>query len=549
MRFTIIALILFSFQISFSQKEKITITSVDSKNQSVSDSIANTINKTKKSLEKSLFNKGYFNYVLVDSTTLGFEKNYTIKYNERLKYLKLKKDTLTKNLNILKNFKTDNLNYIIPFEKVELVLEKISEYFKNSGYLFTEVYLSKIAQQEKESISASLKINIKEDIRTLDKVVIKGYEKFPKGFLKHYLKFKLNKPINFNDLQTKNEDLLNLEFVDEIKSPELLFTKDSTTIYLYLKKVSNNNFDGFIGFNTDEDTKKLQFNGYLNLLLQNNLNYGETLEIKYKSDESEQKNFEASLDLPYLFSSPLGVEARLNIFNRDSVFTLSTTELKTYYLFNQKLKTAISYESTNSSNLDETGSSFIEDYKSIYIGTTFEYRKRNLKSRLLNTRTKIFLKLKSGNRNTLDTKTKQNAVELKIKKLIDLNDKNKILTKVDANKLFSNNYFTNELYRFGGIRSIRGFNENSLEADFYSIIGLEYHYLLSPALSINSITDFGYLENTVISTKTQIYGFGFGLSAITKAGVLRMNFANGKSKNDEFKFSNTKVHLSLTAFF
>ena len=67
----------------------------------------------------------------------------------------------------------------------------------------------------------------------------------------------MNKNINLKDIETKSERVLDLEFVEEIKSPELLFTRDSTTLYLYLKKKFSNSFDGFIGFNTDEETKKL----------------------------------------------------------------------------------------------------------------------------------------------------------------------------------------------------------------------------------------------------------------------------------------------------
>ena len=549
MKSKLLLILIFYFQLSFSQKESVKITPVEATNKSVSDSITKEINKNGRKLEDVLYKKGFLNYTIVDSVTKGLQKNYIIKYNDRIKYLELTKDSLSNSQEFIKKFNTNENFYLIPFSNIEEVLEKISESIKTSGFLFTEVYLGEIKLKNKSTITAVLNISNQERKRQLDKIILKGYEKFPKGFLKNYLKYKLNKNINLKDIETKSERVLDLEFVEEIKSPELLFTRDSTKLYLYLKKKFSNSFDGFIGFNTDEETKKLNFNGYLNLVLLNNLNYGERLEIKYKSDESEQKNFEATLDLPYLFSSPIGVEARLNIFNRDSVFTLSTTELKTYYLINQKFKTSLSYESTNSSNLSSNESFFVEDYDAQYITTALEYRKRNLNSRILNTKTSIYLKLKNGNRNTIDRKTKQNGIEMKLQQLFNLNDRNKIITKLESSKLFSNNYLINELYRFGGNKSIRGFNENSLEADFYNIIGIEYHYLLSPALSINSITDLGYLENTLLNTKTQIYGFGFGLSALTRAGVLKMNFANGKSKNDEFRFSNTKVHLSLTAFF
>ena len=46
-----------------------------------------------------------------------------------------------------------------------------------------------------------------------------------------------------------------------------------------------------------------------------------------------------------------------------------------------------------------------------------------------------------------------------------INEKNIINIKNQNYYLKSKNYLTNELYRFGGINSIRGFAENSLQAN------------------------------------------------------------------------------------
>ena len=50
--------------------------------------------------------------------------------------------------------------------------------------------------------------------------------------------------------------------------------------------------------------------------------------------------------------------------------------------------------------------------------------------------------------------------------IFNLNYKNSIYLKNSTQLLNSENYLTNELFRFGGINSIRGFNENSIDASF-----------------------------------------------------------------------------------
>ena len=66
---------------------------------------------------------------------------------------------------------------------------------------------------------------------------------------------------------------------------------------------------------------------------------------------------------------------------------------------------------------------------------------------------------------------------------------------------------------------------------------------------MHSIIDIAYFENQVLSIKEKLYSFGIGIGMQTKAGILKLNFANGKAENQEFNFSNTKIHLSLSSRF
>jgi hemolysin activation/secretion protein len=107
----------------------------------------------------------------------------------------------------------------------------------------------------------------------------------------------------------------------------------------------------------------------------------------------------------------------------------------------------------------------------------------------------------------------------------------------------------NELLRFGGINSIRGFEENSLLANLFAVINTEYRYRLSNALFVHSILDAAYFENKNIVTKQKLFGFGFGFGLFTKAGLFKFNYSGGKIENQMFKFSDSKIHISLSTTF
>jgi hemolysin activation/secretion protein len=136
-----------------------------------------------------------------------------------------------------------------------------------------------------------------------------------------------------------------------------------------------------------------------------------------------------------------------------------------------------------------------------------------------------------------------------INHIFTLNQKNSIYLQNTTNVITSDGYLTNELFRFGGINSMRGFSENNIDASLVSVLNTEYRYLLNQQTYLHSIIDVGYFENKSIDQKEKLYSFGMGLGMTTKAGLLKFSIANGNIDGQAFKFSNSKIHLSLASQF
>ena len=433
-------------------------------------------------------------------------------------------------------------------KNVATVLSKINSYLVNNGYPFSSVKLNYLNNRhDSKNLEAKLVTNTNTE-RTIDEVIVKGYENFPKSFLKHYLKIKPNTSLNINTLKEKAKILNSLPFTNLARDPEILFTKDSSTIYLYLEKRKSNTFDGFLGFGTNETTGKLEFDGYLDFALTNNLNYGESINLIYKSDENEQKTFNVNIKAPYIFKSPLGIQVNLEIFKKDSTFTTVSQSGHLFYPINDQQIISAGFTSIQSNNLLNSISN-IEDYNSIFYNFQYQIIKSQYTNLLFPSNFNFDVKIGLGNRKNNGNRVNQALYEVNAYKIFNLNIKNNIFLRVKSQGVQSKNYFTNELLRFGGINSIRGFEENTLLATLYGFINLEYRYNLSPSIYIHTITDAAYLNNSLDNLNEKLYGFGFGLGVLTKAGLLKLVFANGKTENQSLKFSNSKIHLSLNAKF
>ena len=431
--------------------------------------------------------------------------------------------------------------------ELEVLMNQLTDALASKSFPFASVALKNIIPIDKTTLKADLVVVTKQ-ARQLNTVEIKGYDKFPRSFIKHYLGIKTNIPFDLKAIQTKTETLDQLSFTNQLRPAEVLFTQDTTSVYLYLEKNKSNRFDGFLGFGSEETTGNLELNGYLYLNLVNNLNYGESFVLNYRSDENDLKTFESKLTLPYLFKSPIGSELKLNIFKKDSTFTTAEQSVNLFYQLNPKQRLFVGIKTAQSNALEPIESSTIVDYKTNAYELRYTYQNRTPKDLLFPVKSQMEVRFSRANRKTSALKTNQNIYLIKAAHLFNLNKSNSLYINLNAQGIDSKNYVSNELLRFGGIRTIRGFEENSINASSFGVLASEYRLRLSPSLYVHSIIDAAYF-NTPIKSDQKLVGIGFGFGLLTEAGLLKFNLANGQLENQKFRFSDSKVHLSLTATF
>lgn len=509
----------------------------------------NSLELETKSIAENVARLGYLESEFVTLNRVN-DSSFTAIYHLGKAYVKAivhYDPNLNKNiLKLVSNSITDNY-FEIEVHKLEAALETLNSEISNSGDPFSTLQLTNI-KKEGGVLYADLKVEKKLQ-RTIDTIIVKGYEKFPKSFIKRYLKIKRKQPFNLKTIKEKTEALENLQFASQIKDPEVLFTKDSTLLYMYIEKQKSNTFDGFLGFGTNTETSKIEFDGYLNLNLINNLNYGESLRLLYKSDESEQKTFDVKARLPYLFGSPIGTQLGLNIFKKDTSFVTTSQFAKLDYQINPKNNVALGIDAQASTNLLDNPIVTINDFKSTFFTLSYIHIEQQRYDQLFPVNFMFDISAGTGKRTMENNDQSQTRFELNMFKIFNLNLRNSIYGNISAAILNSDDFVENELFRFGGINSIRGFEENSLAANLFGVFNTEYRYKVTNSLYVNSIIDLAYYENQILDTKNKLLGFGFGFGILTQAGLLKLNYSNGSVEDQAIKLSNSKLHISLTATF
>lgn len=554
MKYLIFALIFLTSQNYFGQNRYLKINGKDDNQTKVIDSIGylklfgsdkdavNENNLLIKKLEKI----GYLaNQLIENKKTNDSTSTYTYNIGIKTKFLHLYiSDEMDNNNWGIYEAKNDTLK--LPFSESESFLNTTLKRLESQGFSMAKVKLDNI-KTKGEILVADLKI-IKEQKRSLNDIVINGYDKFPEGHKKNLKRLYKKKIFNQQNLDKLYKDIEQYRFVKQTKYPEILFTKDSTKVFVYLEKTKANNFDGFIGFSNDENSKVI-FNGYLDLTLNNILNSGEKIALHWKSNGEDQKTFNLGVELPYIFKSPIGMKAQLNIFKQDSTFQNTQTSIDLGYYFNYNTRLYLGYQSAESSDIGNLNTSALSDYQNQFVTSTFEFVEFKQDDILFQEKSNYNIKIGTGKRESKFQSNAQFFGSLNLKHNFYLNNKNIVNLKTQNFYLQSDDFILNELYRFGGINSIRGFNENSLQGNIFSSILTEYRYVLSSNIYLHSIIDYGYFQDKTTNSRGSLLGLGFGFGLLTKNGLFNLIYANGSTNEQAIKLSNSIVHISLKAAF
>ena len=493
----------------------------------------------------SLKEKGY-----IDASVKRFVKidslNYRIELNKgfKLKYIEI---TNIENLEdgIQSIIKKNSKNGLIKFEKLEELVDFSVKYFSNKGYPFANLKLDKVGKVDSLTLKSELLIDLGSK-REITKVVVKGYENFPKKFIKNLLGLKSGSELKIDEIRNQMSLINRTNFARSVKDPEILFTDDSTEVFLYLKKVKKNTFDGFIGFTTNEENGKLEIQGYAKINLINTFNQGEEIKIDFLSEDSQDRFLNSQLRLPFIFNSPLSLNTGLKLIQKDSIYN-SRDFFVDIDLLKKEFRGGLGYEKTESVN--EIPFQNVEAFKKNIINLFIGYELLDPDDLFEFYKFRFFLKAGIGEKNQMDEKNKVGKFKIEVTKKFEISEKFKINSRFLSEKLDSQNLVTNELLRFGGIESIRGFDQNSIFTNNYKLLNTSVNFYLNDTIYIYTLFDVANYQNTILSIDEFIYSGGLGFSSRTKNGLISVNYAKGTTWGNSFNLKNAKLSVSFVTFF
>ena len=441
-------------------------------------------------------------------------------------------------------------------------------YLENTGYPFAQIKLDQIVIDNKK-IEASVILE-KNKFYLIDSIQIIGENtRLNRNYIENIIQVKSKTPYDERIVKNIGKRIRENPFMDELKPFEVIFTEKSCKIILILKPKKANVFDGIIGLQPQPDNKGMVLTGDVKISLGNIVGQGERLKLRWQRLQDQTQEINAALQIPFLFKTPIGFGYKLDIYRRDTTFnnvnhnftipfTLSNgSQFKGY--FNKYSTSLIStqlYENSvevppyndalnNTYGVGFTGF-FVENKFNPYSGWIIDLTAGAGTNEIIKNS-----QLEQVNYDSISLESSFIESHVQLSYLHPITRNTTLLLKANTATKQSNNLVDNQLYRIGGLNTLRGFDEQSIFASSFAIATIEYRLLFDENSRVSVFTDIGWYEqNSITNYKTDIpYGFGAGITFGTGVGLFSLNYAMGSQFGSPVNFKTGKVHFGFINFF
>jgi outer membrane protein assembly factor BamA len=440
--------------------------------------------------------------------------------------------------------------------EISNLLALIHQTYVNNGFPFASVSLEKI-DFINSMLFAEIKIEKFAEFR-IKKINLVGNPVVSPKLISAQIQIKEGDLYNQQKVNEISSKLTQISFISEVKPAEILFTQEGVELFLYLKSKPVSLINGVVGLQPDPIKSKLSLTGELRLKLVNILKKAELFELNWRSIQVQTQSLKIQGVLPNLFRTPFGLDGQFQLYKRDSTFLDLKSTLGLQYSLKNGNYIKMFFRRNSSSILGNSALTSTSFSKLRSVETNFyglALSKQNL-DYLPNPRKGIQLLIEGtvGSRNSLDSLTKIKETtfkfEFNINYYLPLAKRHVLKFSNVTESYFAPSYFENELYRFGGQISLRGFNEEEINASSRSVFGLEYRFLLDKNSYLFAFYDQAWYENKAKNFVTDTpFGFGAGFTFGTAIGNFSVSYALGKQFDNLIQFRDGKIHFGYVAYF
>lgn len=424
--------------------------------------------------------------------------------------------------------------------------------WQNNGYPFASFYFDSVRSHGSAAFLGGV---IRPGPAILNgPVIVHGDSSLSPSLVARWIRFRKDEPFSVSASDRIPDLLESLPFAGQLRSSELEWFGNQAIVHVYLRKSGTNSLNGIIGLLPGQSDGRLMLTGNAEADFTNLLNRGIGLSLRWARFAASSQSLFLDLRAPALTYSGLGISGQFELFRQDSLYFRQRARAEIGIGAGGLWQIRFGLQSVNSSQ-NQPGIRIRQSAGSLVLGLGMESVAAGRIAPARKFFHAVFLPgIKNIVRDGIGKRTAQHEIRIQgAAPLWHPPGRFWLRSSLDLAWLQSESLTLADQFRIGGLRSLRGFNENQFFTSSHALMGIQPQVLLDQKFLFSVFAE-GLMYQTELQwsgLKAYRYALGFGMGAELESGsnLIQISIAGGIMKGLRPGLGTSKIHFGYVARF
>lgn len=444
---------------------------------------------------------------------------------------------------------------------LESEINRLIQHFEQRGYMLVRISIKEmLPDAESCTVVTLLEVDTGDQLFVED-VLVSELSRNNPDFIRIASGVRPGMLITPTVMRNARLNLDNTELFETVEEPEIVSREGAYFLYFDLDETRTNAFDLLLGL-VPKTGGGNDIIGSGELMVRNAMLDGSRLFLSFERLQPFVTKLDMSYDAYWLFGTPIGAGVHFNFLQQDSTYQVRNFGLNGSWALSATTSIlATLRQESASSNAAPNIPVRILDASAWFAGIGARYVDTDNRLNPTSGFEANFL-FETGIKRITDSRVtqftdrrrlNQQEINANIRAFVSPFRRQVIAPSLNGYMMISKEFTENDLNRFGGATSLRGFREDQFQSSLMLWSDLEYRYLLDRSSFAFLFAALGYYERPRLITEPSsqpnitewLYSYGFGFRYGTPIGIMKFTYAI----SGEDDFTNGKVHVGLRARF
>jgi outer membrane protein insertion porin family len=345
--------------------------------------------------------------------------------------------------------------------------------------------------------------------------------------------------------------LSRLNIFANVDEPELYVRGDTGGILLRVQEGNTNTFDGILGYVPESGQGEESYlTGMVAVSMRNLFGTGRKFHVRWFRQDRYSQELSIRYVEPWVFGFPINIGGGFFQRQQDSAFVDRRFDAAGEFMISEEIAVGLLFNSQNVIPTEDSLIRRVSRSSATTFGVNLLYDSRD---DLINPQTGVRFHTdyhygrKTSRDNGSDIRSSVQRITTDFDIFVPTWFRQVITFGAHVRQVQSGNLEESDMYRFGGVNSLRGYRENELLGSLVIWTNTEYRFVLARRAYFFGFIDTGYHSRPGNETRGVTgfndfkIGYGIGITLDTAIGVLGVMYALGEGDT----FATGKVHFGL----